>query len=163
MERQRGIRKTIHRTWTLTSTELPTGYIPNQDQGRFYIAVQLPDAASMERTQQIVDRIMRWPEGTRIHVLAPLVRGRKGEYRKELNDMRRAGFVRVKIDGAPNESFPGHVATVSEQAEYTPRNVQTEAQRAEQVFGVKVIVDPNPRLHAGMAATVDLGVKGTKQ
>src|SRR5207248_499202 len=36
---------------------LPAGYIPNQDQGRFYIAVQLPDAASLERTQQVVDRI----------------------------------------------------------------------------------------------------------
>src|SRR5439155_21329936 len=43
-------------TWW-TSTHLPSGYIPNQDQGRFYIAVQLPDAASMQRTQQVVDRI----------------------------------------------------------------------------------------------------------
>jgi multidrug efflux pump len=38
---------------------LPVGYIPNQDQGRFYIAVQLPDAASLERTQQVVDRIQQ--------------------------------------------------------------------------------------------------------
>ncbi len=40
-----------------TSTQLPTGYIPNQDQGRFYIAVQLPDSASLERTQAILDTI----------------------------------------------------------------------------------------------------------
>jgi multidrug efflux pump len=40
-----------------TSTRLPAGYIPNQDQGRFYVAVQLPDAASLERTQKVVDRI----------------------------------------------------------------------------------------------------------
>ncbi|HEX9492337.1 MAG TPA: excinuclease ABC subunit UvrA, partial [Thermoanaerobaculia bacterium] len=40
-----------------------------------------------------------WPEGTRLHVLAPVVRDRKGEYKKELADLRRAGFVRVKIDG----------------------------------------------------------------
>jgi multidrug efflux pump len=45
-------------TWW-TSSQLPTGYIPNQDQGRFYVAVQLPDAASMERTQEIVDRIQK--------------------------------------------------------------------------------------------------------
>ena len=38
----------------------------------------------------------RWPEGTRMHVLAPIVRDRKGEYRKELSDLRRAGFVRVE-------------------------------------------------------------------
>ncbi len=43
-------------TWW-TSNHLPTGYIPNQDQGRFYIAVQLPDSASLERTQQVVDQI----------------------------------------------------------------------------------------------------------
>ncbi len=52
-----------------------------------------------QSVQQIVDRIMGWPEGTRIHVLAPIVRGRKGEYRKELVDLRRAGFVRVRVDG----------------------------------------------------------------
>jgi multidrug efflux pump len=43
-------------TWW-SAHRLPTGYIPNQDQGRFYIAVQLPDAASLERTQKIVDHI----------------------------------------------------------------------------------------------------------
>ncbi len=43
-------------TWWI-SGRLPTGYIPNQDQGRFYIALQLPDAASLERTQKVVDRI----------------------------------------------------------------------------------------------------------
>src|ERR1700732_3368496 len=54
---------------------------------------------TQQSVQQIVDRIMGWPDGSRIHVLAPIVRDRKGEYRKELADMRRAGFVRVKIDG----------------------------------------------------------------
>lgn len=68
--------------------------------------------------------------------------------------------VRVRIDTFPNQWFPGHVATVSSQGEFTPRNVQTRAQRAEQVFGVKVLVDPNPKLKAGMAADVDFGVKG---
>ncbi len=45
-------------TWW-TSEHLPTGYIPNQDQGRFYIAVQMPDAASLQRTQEVMDRIQR--------------------------------------------------------------------------------------------------------
>ncbi|HLW69883.1 MAG TPA: excinuclease ABC subunit UvrA [Candidatus Binataceae bacterium] len=54
---------------------------------------------SQQSVQQIVDRIRTWPEGTRLHVLAPIVRDRKGEYKKELADLRRAGFVRVKIDG----------------------------------------------------------------
>jgi HlyD family secretion protein len=68
--------------------------------------------------------------------------------------------VRVRIDTSPYQWFPGHVGAISSQGEYTPRNVQTRAQRAEQVFGVKVYVDPNPKLKAGMAADVDLAVKG---
>jgi multidrug efflux pump len=43
-------------TWW-TARQLPSGYIPNQDQGRFYIAVQLPDAASLQRTQEVTDQI----------------------------------------------------------------------------------------------------------
>ena len=67
--------------------------------------------------------------------------------------------VRVRVDTYPNQWFTGRIGTIAAQGEYTPRNVQTRAQRAEQVFGVKVIVDPDPKLHAGMAAEVDLGVK----
>jgi len=48
---------------------------------------------------QIVDQIMVWPEGTRIEVLAPLVRGRKGEFRDLFADARKKGFVRVRVDG----------------------------------------------------------------
>jgi multidrug resistance efflux pump len=81
----------------------------------------------------------------------------------ELGLIRVDQPVRVHVDTFPNISFPGHVATVSSQGEYTPRNVQTRAQRAEQVFGVKVLVDPDPRLKAGMAADVDFGVKGRAQ
>ncbi len=48
---------------------------------------------------QMVDRIMALPEGTRLYLLAPVVRGRKGEYRKELADFMKKGYQRVKIDG----------------------------------------------------------------
>jgi len=68
--------------------------------------------------------------------------------------------VRVRVDTFPNEWFRGHIAAISSQGEYTPRNVQTRAQRAEQVYGAKILVDPNAKLKAGMAADVDFGVKG---
>lgn len=71
--------------------------------------------------------------------------------------------VRVRVDTFPDVWFRGHVASVSSRGEYTPRNVQTRAQRAEQVFGVKVDVSSDPRLKAGMAADVDFGVKGRAQ
>src|ERR1700720_967637 len=48
---------------------------------------------------QMVDRILALPEGTRLYLLAPVVRGRKGEYRKELAEYLKKGFQRVKIDG----------------------------------------------------------------
>ncbi len=53
-----------------------------------------------QTVSQMVDRILALPEGTRLYLLAPVVRGRKGEYRKELADWMKRGFQRVKIDGA---------------------------------------------------------------
>src|SRR6188768_2075500 len=47
----------------------------------------------------MVDRVLTLPEGTRLLLLAPVVRGRKGEYRKELAEWQKAGFQRVRIDG----------------------------------------------------------------
>ncbi len=52
-----------------------------------------------QTVSQMVDRIMALPEKTRIYLLAPIVRGRKGEYRKELLELQKRGFARVKIDG----------------------------------------------------------------
>lgn len=52
-----------------------------------------------QTVSQMVDRVMTMPEGTRLFLLAPVVRGRKGEYKKELQDYARRGFQRVRIDG----------------------------------------------------------------
>ena len=53
--------------------------------------------------QQIVDRVLELEEGTRFQVLAPVVRGRKGEYSTLLDDLAKQGFARVRIDGVPTE------------------------------------------------------------
>ncbi|MBS7668363.1 excinuclease ABC subunit UvrA [Croceicoccus gelatinilyticus] len=52
-----------------------------------------------QTVSNMVDRVMTLPEGTRAYLLAPVVRGRKGEYRKELAEWQKAGFTRVRIDG----------------------------------------------------------------
>ncbi len=49
--------------------------------------------------QQMVDRIMEIPHGSRLTILSPIVRGRKGGYRKELDQLRREGYTKVKVDG----------------------------------------------------------------
>lgn len=53
-----------------------------------------------QTVDQIVDKIMQLEEGTRIQLLAPVIRGRKGEHIKELDSARRSGFVRVRVDGS---------------------------------------------------------------
>ena len=52
-----------------------------------------------QTVSQMVDRVMAMPEGTRLLLLAPVVRDRKGEYRKELAELQRRGFARAKVDG----------------------------------------------------------------
>jgi len=61
-----------------------------------------------QTVSNMVDRVMELPEGSRLYLLAPVVRGRKGEYRKELAEWQKAGFTRVRIDGElyPIEEAP---------------------------------------------------------
>src|SRR5579859_4716218 len=54
---------------------------------------------SQQTVQQIVDAVLNLPEGSRIMLLAPLVTGRKGEYKSIFEEMRRSGYVRVRVDG----------------------------------------------------------------
>jgi len=56
-----------------------------------------------QSVEQMADRVLARGEGARVDVLAPVVRGRKGEYKKELDEFARQGFVRVRIDGAMHE------------------------------------------------------------
>ncbi len=59
------------------------------------------DGTPVERqsASQITELVVEWPEGTKVEVLAPLVRGRKGEFRDVFEAMRKQGFVRVRVDG----------------------------------------------------------------
>src|SRR5213083_2065490 len=60
---------------------------------------QCGDPITAQTVQQMVDALMAQPAGAKLSLLAPIVRDRKGEYRKELQDARRAGFIRARIDG----------------------------------------------------------------
>lgn len=52
-----------------------------------------------QTVDQIIDSIMAWPEGTRIQVMAPVIRGKKGEHTKIIEDAKKSGFIRARIDG----------------------------------------------------------------
>jgi multidrug resistance efflux pump len=77
-----------------------------------------------------------------------------------LGSVRIGQAVELHIDTYPGRAFGGRVVEISSRAEYTPRNVQTMEQRADQVFAVKVAADPVPELKPGMAVTARL-VPGT--
>jgi len=66
--------------------------------GRPY-CFQCGEEITAQTVQQMVDAITALPDGTKFQILAPIVRGRKGEYHKELLEMRRAGYVRARVDG----------------------------------------------------------------
>jgi multidrug resistance efflux pump len=74
----------------------------------------------------------------------------------ELGRVRVSQKALLTVDTFPKTEFSGRVVEIRTQAEYTPRNVQTLDQRMDQVFGVKVAIDPAPQLKPGMAATVRL-------
>ena len=56
-----------------------------------------------QTVSQMVDQVMALPEGTKFQLLSPMIRGRKGEYRKELQNLRKEGFTRVVVDGSQYE------------------------------------------------------------
>jgi excinuclease ABC subunit A len=58
---------------------------------------------SSQTVTQMVDRVLQLPEGSRVEVLAPVLRGRKGEHRALLEDLRRSGFLRIRVDGEMRE------------------------------------------------------------
>jgi multidrug resistance efflux pump len=74
----------------------------------------------------------------------------------QLGRVRIGQKAALAVDTFPKKEYSGKVVEIRTQSEYTPRNVQTLDQRMDQVFGVKVAVDPTPDLKPGMAATVRL-------
>src|SRR3569623_1798866 len=93
-----------------------------------------------QTVSQMVDRVLALPEGTRLYLLAPVVRGRKGEYRKELAEYLKKGFLRVKIDGAFHEladapaldkKFPHNIDVVVDRIVVRPDMAQRLAESFE--------------------------------
>ena len=70
-----------------------------------------------QTVSQMVDRVLAMPEGTRLMLLAPVVKERKGEYRKELAELQRRGFTRVKVDGTIHEI--GEVPNLNRKLKHT--------------------------------------------
>ncbi|NMB19661.1 MAG: excinuclease ABC subunit UvrA, partial [Firmicutes bacterium] len=58
---------------------------------------------TQQTVEQIVDQILALPEGTRIQLLAPVIRGRKGEHKKAIESIAKEGFIRIRVDGELHE------------------------------------------------------------
>ena len=82
--------------------------------------------------QQIVDRILELPDGTRFQVLAPVVRGRKGEYEGLLEELAKQGFVRARIDGEVHD-----IATPPKLARYEQHTIEVVVDRLVKKEGIE--------------------------
>ncbi len=71
-----------------------------------------------QTVSQMVDRVLALPEGTRLYLLAPIARGRKGEYRKDFAELQKKGFQRVKVDGHVLRDRRGPCARQERQARH---------------------------------------------
>ena len=72
-----------------------------------------------QTVEQMVDRTLELAEGTRIQVLAPVVRGRKGEYKKEIDEIRAEGFARARIDGTVYDLSSDEVPALERYKQHT--------------------------------------------
>ncbi len=115
---------------------------------------------SGQSAEQIIDQVMELPDGTRFMVLAPIVRGRKGEYGKQLQDLRGEGFTRVKVDGelrrldeqiALDKKFKHDIAVVIDRlvmkAELRKRladSIETAVALADGLVEVELVDQPGP-------------------
>ena len=80
---------------------------------------QCGSMVSQQTPQQMVDRIMGLPEGTRFMILAPIIRGRKGEHEAVLDEMAREGFTRVRVDGTIIEIGEGDRTKLARYEQHT--------------------------------------------
>ncbi|NGZ94900.1 MAG: excinuclease ABC subunit A [Nitrospira sp. WS110] len=109
---------------------------------------QCGEEIAAQTVQQMVDAIASLPEGMKFQILAPIVRGRKGEYRKELSEMRKAGYVRARIDGTIVDL--GEDITLDKQKKHTI-----------EIIVDRLVMKPGDALMRRLADSVETSVKLT--
>ena len=115
--------------------------------GRPY-CVKCGEAITAQTVQQMVDSILELPEGTKFQILAPIVRGRKGEYKKELLAIRRAGYVRARVDGA--------IVDLGEPLSLDKKRVHTI-----EIIVDRLVMKPEEALRRRLADSVETAMKLT--
>ncbi len=99
---------------------------------------------SQQSAEQIIDAVMEFPEGTTVQILSPVVRGRKGEYKRTFDEIRQEGFTRVRVDGV--------VRTLYEEIELVKQQKHT----------IEIVVDRvvvNPGKRSRIADSVETALK----
>src|SRR6058998_3954696 len=120
-----------------------------------------------QTVQEIVDQIMEYPEGTRLLILGPLVRDRKGEHQQLLITARRGGFARVRVDGAIRDlteditldKMKKHSLEVVVDRLVVRRGSEAESERARLTDSVETAL----RLGEGLALIADADGKGSER
>ncbi len=131
-----------------------------------------------QTVQQMVDQLLELPQGTRIQILSPVVRGRKGEYKDIFEEARRDGFVRVRVDGETieladditlNKKKKHNIEIIVDRLVIDPKidkrladSLQTALQKAEGIVLIEVLASENSEarelLFSEHFACVDCGI-----
>jgi excinuclease ABC subunit A len=109
---------------------------------------QCGEEIAAQTVQQMVDAIALLPEGIKFQILAPIVRGRKGEYRKELSEIRKAGYVRARVNGTIVDL--GEDITLDKQKKHTI-----------EIIVDRLVMKPGEALMRRLADSVEISVKLT--
>jgi excinuclease ABC subunit A len=113
------------------------------------------ESISSQSASQIIDAVMGWPEGTKLMVLAPIVRGKKGHHKEVFEAMVRQGFVRGRVDG--------EVMDLREIKGGTPFTTQTQRYQAHTIEAVvdRIVIraDPDGGIRTRVADSVELALK----
>ena len=120
-------------------------------------------AIAAQTLSQMVDTLMQDPRGQEICILAPLIRERKGEYKKELQSLRHKGFVRVRIDGEIVDLSSEEAATISSKDKYKKHTIEVMIDQLTLKTGIERRLTDSMEMAIKMGNGVALIQKGQEE
>lgn len=97
-----------------------------------------------QSVDQIIDTIMGWPDGSKLQILAPVIRGKKGEHQKIIDDAKKSGFIRARVDGVMTE---------------LEDSIKLDKQKKHTIEIVVDRIVKNPEIRSRLADSIEIGLK----
>ncbi len=117
-----------------------------------------------QTVDQIIDTVMSWPEGTKVQILAPVIRGKKGEHQKIFEDAQKSGFIRARVDGeiAEVEDYLPHLTTsgpVGEEKVVLETDLSLDKQKKHTIEIVVDRISLSSEVRTRLADSIEIALK----